>query len=578
MTRSIRQVISRLERLEVLYKISNIVNTTLEPQEVLRLLLLEVVRITNATSGSIALVDHRKGVLNIETAINIPPRLWKSLKLQLGVGVTGYVAWTGKPLRVDDVEKNPHYVRLKSDIRSEMALPMLLEGRVIGVINVDSTRVAAFTPDDEDLGMAVANQSVKVLETARLHDAIKRQAQELETLFTVGRTLIQPGPLEDLLNRIAEESLRAIGGKVCVVMRVTEAEELVNVAVAGASEQWRGTTGVRIDNSLMGTVVRKCQPLRVPDVQKNGKFQHPDLAEREGVRSLLAVPVIFQEEVLAVLAVYTEDQRKFRESEVRLLQLIANQGAMAIENARRMERLQLLEDNLRQAERFSLLGTLAAEIAHEIRNPITIINLLMHSIREAPGQSDQTRNDLGIVTEKLERINQIVEQTLNLARSSESLRISTQINQLAEELLLFLNYKLAKAHIAVETSLDPKLPPIPVDPGQIQQVLLNLMVNALEAMKPGGTLRVKTRLASDRALGPCVRCQIEDTGIGIPPENIEAIFKPFYTTRTDGTGLGLFISNKLVRRHGGSIRVKSSPGKGSTFTVTLPLNPEAGEE
>jgi len=577
-TRSIRQVISRLERLEVLYKISNIVNTTLEPQEVLRLLLLEVVRITNATSGSIALVDHRKGVLNIETAINIPPRLWKSLKLQLGVGVTGYVAWTGKPLRVDDVEKNPHYVRLKSDIRSEMALPMLLEGRVIGVINVDSTRVAAFTPDDEDLGMAVANQSVKVLETARLHDAIKRQAQELETLFTVGRTLIQPGPLEDLLNRIAEESLRAIGGKVCVVMRVTEAEELVNVAVAGASEQWRGTTGVRIDNSLMGTVVRKCQPLRVPDVQKNGKFQHPDLAEREGVRSLLAVPVIFQEEVLAVLAVYTEDQRKFRESEVRLLQLIANQGAMAIENARRMERLQLLEDNLRQAERFSLLGTLAAEIAHEIRNPITIINLLMHSIREAPGQSDQTRNDLGIVTEKLERINQIVEQTLNLARSSESLRISTQINQLAEELLLFLNYKLAKAHIAVETSLDPKLPPIPVDPGQIQQVLLNLMVNALEAMKPGGTLRVKTRLASDRALGPCVRCQIEDTGIGIPPENIEAIFKPFYTTRTDGTGLGLFISNKLVRRHGGSIRVKSSPGKGSTFTVTLPLNPEAGEE
>ncbi|MBI1293302.1 GAF domain-containing protein [bacterium] len=577
LTRSIRQVLARLERLEVLYKISNIVNTTLEPQEVLRLLLLEVVRITNATSGSIALVDHRKGVLNIETAINIPPRLWKSLKLQLGVGVTGYVAWTGKPLRVDEVEKNPHYVRLKSDIRSEMALPMLLDGKVIGVINVDSTRPSAFTADDEDLGMAVANQSVKVLETARLHTAIKRQANELETLFTVGRTLIQPGPLEDLLDRIAAESLQAIGGKVCVVMRVTETRDLVNVAAAGASQPWRDAPAVRIDNSLLGTVVKKCQPLRVPDVQKSGKFQNVELAEQEGVRSLLAVPVIFQDEVLAVLAVYTEDQRRFRESEVRLLQLIANQGAMAIENSRRMERLQLLEDNLRQAERFSLLGTLAAEIAHEIRNPITIINLLMHSIREAPGQTEQTRNDVAIVTEKLERINQIVEQTLNMARSSESRRVSTQINQLVEELLLFLNYKLTKAHIGVELTLDPKLPPIAVDPGQVQQVLLNLMVNALESMKPGGTLRVKTRLASDRALGPCVRCVVEDTGVGIPVEHIESIFNPFFTTRPDGTGLGLFISNKLVRRHGGTIRVKSQPGVGSAFTVTLPLNQEAGE-
>jgi signal transduction histidine kinase len=335
---------------------------------------------------------------------------------------------------------------------------------------------------------------------------------------------------------------------------------------------------VRIDKSLLGTVVRKRLPLRVADVQKNTKFQNIELAEREGVRSLLAVPVIYQEEVLAVLAVYAEDARRWRESEVRLLQLIANQGAMAIENGRRMERLQVLEDNLRQAERFSLLGTLAAEIAHEIRNPITIINLLMHSIREAPGQTDQTRNDLAIVTEKLERINQIVEQTLNLARSSESRREETHINQLIEELLLFLSFKLSKAHITVETSLDAKLPPIQVDSGQIQQVLLNLMVNALESMKPGGTLRVRTRLASDRSLGPCVRCLVEDTGIGIPPENLETIFNPFFTTRPDGTGLGLFISNKLVRRHGGTIRVKSTPGAGSTFTVTLPLNPETGEE
>ncbi|CAN5281286.1 hypothetical protein BH09SUM1_BH09SUM1_30430 [soil metagenome] len=571
MSRSARQVLSRLERLEVLYKISNIVNTTLEPAEVLRLLLQEVVRITNATSGSIAMVDHRKGILNIETAINIPTKLWKSLKLELGVGVTGYAAWTGKPLRVDDVSRDPHYVRLKSDIKSEMALPMIIEGKVIGVINVDSTRPGAFSEEDEELCAAVANQSAKVIETARLHAAVKRQADEMERLFTVGRTLIEPGPLEQLLSRIVEESLQLLSAKICMLMEVTEGDELRMWALAGGSDRWREQQPVRVSNSLMGQVAKKRTPLRVPNVRTNPKFRYVELAEAEGVTSLLAVPLIFQDSVLAVLAVFTEDPRKFRESEVRLLQLLANQGAIAIENARRMERLTALEENLRQAERFSLLGTLAAEIAHEIRNPITIINLLMHSISENPNQSDQTRNDLRIVMEKLDRINQIVEQTLSLARTNESRISMSGINRLVEELLMFLNYKLTKAQITVEKNLDPKIPDIPMDPGQIQQVLLNLMVNAMEAMKGPGTLRIRTRLASDRTLGPCVKCSVEDSGVGIEEEKHAKIFEPFFTTRSGGTGLGLFISNKLVKRHNGFIKVKSAPGAGSTFTVTLPL-------
>jgi len=573
MSRTVRQVLSRLERLEVLYKISNIVNTTLEPQEVLRMLLQEVVRITDATSGSIAMVDHKKGILNIETAINIPTKRWKSLKLELGVGVTGYVAWTGKPLRVDDVDRDPHYVRLKTDIRSEMALPMVLDGKVIGVINVDSTRPSAFTADDEDLCMAVANQSAKVIETARLHAAVKRHAEEMERLFTVGTTLIAPGPLEVLLRRIAEESLQLLKGRVCMLMEVVEGGESLRIwATAGASPEWRQMPPIRISNSLMGQIVKKKAPLRVPDVRAHPKFQYVDLAQQEGVTSLLAVPVIFQDQTLAVLALFTDEPRKFRETDVRLLQLLANQGAIAIENARRTERLAAMEESLRQSERFSLLGTLAAEIAHEIRNPITIINLLMHSIQESPSHTDQTRNDLRIVTDKLDRINQIVEQTLSLAKSTESRVQMTNVNRLIEELLHFLNYKMEKAGVYVELSLDPKLPDVALDPGQIQQVLLNLMVNAVEAMPQTGTLRIRTRLGSDRSLGPCVKISVEDTGVGIPEEQVERIFDPFYTTRDGGTGLGLFISNKLVRRHNGHIKVKSTLGEGSSFTVTLPLS------
>ncbi len=571
MAHSLKQVLARLERLEVLYKISNIVNTTLEPGEVLRLLLQEVVRITNATSGSIAMVDHRKGVLNIETAINIHPRLWKRLKLELGVGVTGHVAWTGKPLRVDNVDEDPYYVRLKSGIKSEMALPMTVNGRVIGVINVDSTRPAAFSEEDEELCIAVANESAQVIETARLHDTLKRQASELEALFTVGRTLIEAGPIEDILQGIVTEGLTLLDGKVCVVMEATGTGELQSWAVAGASRQWHETPPVKIANSLLGQVARNRSVLKIPDVRRHPRFRHPELAEQEGLSSVLAVPVVYQGAVLAVLALFTEEPRRFREPEVRLLQLLANQGAVAIESTRRMERLNRLEESLRVTERFSLLGTLAAEIAHEIRNPITIINLLMHSIEENATHTDQTREDLRIVTSKLERINQIVEQTLGIAKSTETNFKPAQINRLVDELVLFLNYKIQKARIEVVRKLDPRIPEVPMDAGQIQQVLLNMMLNAMQAMEEGGRLTVKTRLGRDRAIGPCVRCTISDTGAGITPEQRARLFDPFYTTREGGTGLGLFIANKLVRRHHGIIRVRSEPGSGSIFSFTLPL-------
>lgn len=576
MSRTMKQVLARLERLEVLYKISNIINTTLDPEQVLRLLLQEVVRVSNATSGSIAMIDHKRGILNIETAINIPPRIWKRLKLELGVGVTGYVAWSGKPLRVNDVRRDPRYVQVRSDVRSEMALPMILEGKIIGVINVDSTRTSAFSADDEDLGVAIANQSAKVIETARLHQALRQHTAQMERLFTVGNTLIQPGPVQQLLTGIAEEGLRLLQGKICMLMEVKEDGELHLWATAGASREWEAAESIPVDSSLLGQVVKRGVPIRIANVQTHQRFMRPELAESEGVTSLLAVPVRYQNSVLAVLALFTEEPRKFRETDVRLLQLLANQGAIAIENGRRMERLNLMEESVRHAERFSLLGTLAAEIAHEIRNPITIINLMMHSIQENADHTDQTRSDLHIVTEKLDRINQIIEQTLNIARSGETHLRRASLNRLIEELLHFLGYKLTKAGTKVAVSLDAKIPDQLMDAGQMQQVLLNLIMNASEAMPGGGTLSIRTKLSRDRSLGPCARIIVQDTGRGIPADVIPRLFEAFYTTRSGGTGLGLFISNKLIKRHGGKISVRSEPSEGTTFTVTLPLEPPEG--
>ncbi|MCC7391812.1 hypothetical protein IT571_05580, partial [Candidatus Sumerlaeota bacterium] len=163
-----------------------------------------------------------------------------------------------------------------------------------------------------------------------------------------------------------------------------------------------------------------------------------------------------------------------------------------------------------------------------------------------------------------------------IARSGETHLRRASLNRLIEELLHFLGYKLTKAGTKVAVSLDAKIPDQLMDAGQMQQVLLNLIMNASEAMPGGGTLSIRTKLSRDRSLGPCARIIVQDTGRGIPADVIPRLFEAFYTTRSGGTGLGLFISNKLIKRHGGKISVRSEPSEGTTFTVTLPLEPPEG--
>ncbi|MBI5153843.1 GAF domain-containing protein [Candidatus Poribacteria bacterium] len=566
---------SRLERLEVLYKVSNILNTTQDPQRVLKAVLKEVVRITAATSGSIAMLDRQRGVLVIKTAINIPAATWKRLKLELGVGVTGWVAYKGKPVRVDDVRRDSHYVAIKPDIRSELAVPMFLHGRLIGVINVDSTRTAAFTETDEKLLMAVAEQSARVIETAGLYEQLRTHAQQIESIYELGRKLTTEIPLEAIPGLIAQEGRRLLEADASVLLDCPARGG--GLPILAAEGYHSGGDESAFPESLVAPILREGGPLRLGNLRAASDAQSRWNGWSGGMGALLGVPAVYHGEMLAILMVLHESPREYTSAEIKLLQLLANQGAVALESARRQERLLSTEQNMHRVERFSLLGTLAAEIAHEIRNPVTIINLLLHSIAEESKGNKQVSADLAIVREKIDRIERIVGQTLGIARNQEPEFESASLNDVIADLILFVNRKLSKAGIEIRTALEDSLPAVWMDRGQIQQVLLNLVMNAIEAMPPGGRIVLRTGLAEEDALGRCAVVSIQDSGKGIPPHHLDDLFKPFFTTRDGGTGLGLFISQKLVAGHRGALRVKSAEGKGSTFTVLLPLDHQEGE-
>jgi signal transduction histidine kinase len=235
-------------------------------------------------------------------------------------------------------------------------------------------------------------------------------------------------------------------------------------------------------------------------------------------------------------------------------------------------RLQLL-----QAQRLSSMGALASSVAHEFNNILTtIINYAKLGLRSAG--DDRARTEaLEKVLKGSQRAATIVNSMLGFARNSSTQRQMTDLVDLVEEALILTEKDLSKHHVQVEKKYQGR-PKAPVVPGQIEQILLNLIINARQAMPRGGRLRIEV---GENPSTQLAEIRVSDTGVGIPPNQLRLIFEPFYTTKEPdehghgGSGLGLSVCRQIIEQHHGRIRVESVVGKGSTFTVKLPLRANA---
>ena len=246
--------------------------------------------------------------------------------------------------------------------------------------------------------------------------------------------------------------------------------------------------------------------------------------------------------------------------------------ATAINNlARTLEKNQIerdrLEEHVRRSERLSALGQLVAGVAHEVRNPLTSVRgyiqfwqTLTDNFRDHPS--------FKIVFNQIDRLDQLIEKLLNFSRPDLSYKNPENLNDLLQETLALFGQELTQNNIDLDLKLDDKLPPVLINRGQIQQVLLNLLSNARDAMPNGGHLQITTAMTSNQC-GLCLT--ISDNGSGIPEGLRTKIFDPFFTTKPQGTGLGLSISHEIVQFHDGELNLTSHPGEGTTATMFLPV-------
>jgi two-component system NtrC family sensor kinase len=244
-----------------------------------------------------------------------------------------------------------------------------------------------------------------------------------------------------------------------------------------------------------------------------------------------------------------------------------NQMADAVEQRERQLKL-ATQQQIGQSEKLASIGRLAAGIAHEINNPLTGVMTFSHLLRKKPNLDDQDREDLDLVLRETARVREIVKGLLDFARQSPLERVPLDINEVIRHSMALLRSQKEFLRVTLEEDLTPDLPPISGDRNRLQQVLLNLSMNACEAMPEGGQLRIATSAGDG-----WVAITVSDTGHGIKPEHLNRIFDPFFTSKPvgKGTGLGLSVTHGIVQQHEGTIEVESVEGKGTTFIVKLPV-------
>jgi len=422
---------------------------------------------------------------------------------------------------------------------------------------------------------ALAGQASHVIQNTWLYEQARLKARLLESLVSVGQTINSALNVDEALQVITREACQLMRAKVCSLLLLDDSREWLDLRAShGASPEYVNKPRLSLGESLVGMVVRRKKPVQVEDVRNSALYQNVEVAQREGLVSLLSVPLLYRQQAIGALSIYTERPHSFSNEEIRILSALAELSAVAIEKARLYERIMTMEEELRQSERLSALGLLAAEVAHEIRNPLTVMKMLFHSLDLRYPETDPRARDASLMAEKMDHLNKTVERILDFARSVEPQWAPVNLNELIGDLGLLIRHKLKNQSIQLVPKLAADLPIIQADATQLEQAFLNLALNAVEAMPTGGKLSITTRALPRRGPTPThVVVEFKDTGGGFSAAARQRVFGSLLaTTKRTGTGLGLAIVNRVVETHLGKLRIRSREGHGAAFCVILPLS------
>jgi len=542
-----------------------------ELQDSLVRVLEVIVRARYATGAALSLFDEWKPEMRPIVHWGLSPQEVRRIE-RLVEGET-----LASSLRVLDsprfVEGGPEWAGGKG-LRSLIAVPVRAWGRGLGVLWLVTERSGESVRFDFDLFDIIGWQIGLALQNAHLNQRTERQMREWDVLFEVSRAITATLDVDVLLRLIVDSAVKTIPAAEAGVIHLLDRKDgyLRPRALSFLPHIPRDTVGkskMKKGQGVAGQALETGLVVNVADTRSDPRFVRAETGRE--FRSLLVAPLIVEGEGIGTLSVDSEMPGAFSPADEKLINLLALQAAIAIQNAQLFADLKQTQAQLIQSEKLSALGKLIAGVAHELNNPLTAVMGYAQLLQGSRGLTPEIRRDLDKIYAQAQRAARIVEHLLTFARQHKVERVLVNINDVLEKTLEFRAYQLVVNNIQLKMDLDERDLLVLADPNQLQQVFLNLINNAQEAMvdyRGRGSLAVTTRLVGD-----VVRIEFTDDGPGIAPEAMSRLFDPFFTTKEvgKGTGLGLSICYGIITQHGGRIWAENSPLGGASFIIELPV-------
>jgi len=422
----------------------------------------------------------------------------------------------------------------RGDFRSVVLLPLQISQLNTGILWMRSRQPNAFTLREVELYEDTIEVLAVTLLNQRARAACRERVKELTCLYGIAKAAEQPG---------------------------TETNELLQNITELLPPAWQ------YPELASARIVIDGRSFETPRFWDGQYKQSADILVDEKERGV--VEVVYSGHPPEV------DEGPFLKEERTLINNVARQVAMIVEQREAEERREMLEGQLRHADRLATIGQLAAGVAHELNEPLGNILGYAQLVQKENGLPGQTTKDMERIVVASLHAREIVNKLKLFARQSPPRKAQLDLNELIEKGLVFIESRCAKSGIEIVRSMADDLPAITADGGQIHQVLVNLVVNAVQAMPQGGRLTITTRALDDYVL-----MTVEDTGVGMSEKVRRQIFVPFFTTKdiNEGTGLGLAVVDGIVNAHSGRITVESHEGQGSRFEIRLPIEEPSAEK
>ncbi len=565
------QLKRKINEMHSMQQIGKTLSSILDRDRLLVLIMDEVTRLMDAERGTLYIVESEKGELWSKIAQKSEI---KEIRLKIGVGIAGHVAKTGEIINIKDAYNDERFdptTDKKTGYRTRSILCMPIRepvkkigqvGEIIGVLQILNRKEGVFTAEDEDLLTSLCSQVAISLVNARLYGILDNRARELDLLFNLEKELSRAYDVNEMSRNLVKLIPKSLDSEHLILLFLEDEGKTISYQFANqVKEDKLKAAPFSAEKGILNYVLDKKEIYLTNDAP-NDKHIDQELMKflKLEVQNVICAPLINEKGVIGVFYLINKigEHGYFTSNDKKILESISSQIARGVENYR-------LKEEKMKADRLSAIGNMMSTIVHDLRTPMNNIYGFVDLMLEEDEQ--ETREEYaGIINEQIKILTNMTTDVLDFAKGKTTiLPVKYPVDKLIKDFVKFFEDDTKRKGFNFEWAVNVSSM-IYIDHEKINRVFMNIMKNALEAMKKGGTFSISAEEQNGKIL-----FSLKDTGKGIPEEIRDKLFDSFVTSgKKGGTGLGLAIVKKVVEEHKGEIEVESEPGVGTTFKLYFP--------